>query len=103
MSDEATADPAKTNKGKAVYEFLWGSPGLFLFVAMGLFLTSKNTADEERAWLVYGLAWVPTVLMGLWSLVARKKPHMPTAALLPVAYAVVGVPALVFHGDVLPF
>ncbi len=88
---------------QSVYENIWGSPALFVFVAGSLFLTSKSHERDESAWLVYFAGWAPLLLIGVWSLLARRKPDIPAA---PIGLGILvagGLYFLLLEHESLPF
>lgn len=93
----------KKSLTQSVYDNLWGSPALFVFVAGSLFLTSKTFERDESAWLVYFAGWAPLILMGVWCLLARRKPDIPAA---PIGLGILvagGLYFLLLEHESLPF
>jgi hypothetical protein len=93
----------KKSLTQSVYDNIWASPALFFFVSGSLFLTSKSHERDEIAWFVYLAGWAPPILMGLWCLLARRKPDIPAA---PIGLGILvagGFFHLLLHHDSLPF
>ncbi|MFG2195945.1 hypothetical protein [Streptomyces sp. NPDC048639] len=93
----------KQSPAEGAWEFLWGSPGLFLFVSMVLFIMRRSEKQVEVAWNLYLVAWAPLVVMGIVSLLLRKKPHMSSLKVTLVLLVVLGAFNLLVHRDSFPY
>ncbi|SCK08363.1 hypothetical protein H181DRAFT_00364 [Streptomyces sp. WMMB 714] len=87
---------------QAVYDNIWASPVLFVFVSLSLFLSPHDHGGNMTAWAVYFAGWAPPVLMGLRCLKSGRKPDLPAA---PIGLAVLaggGLCNFLLHNQSLP-
>ncbi|QTT72681.1 hypothetical protein J7W19_03820 [Streptomyces mobaraensis NBRC 13819 = DSM 40847] len=97
--DTGEASRASATRPGRMWEFLWGSPGLFSLTSMILFVGRWDRA----AWNVYLLGWTPLGVMGLVSLLTHRKPHLPGLGAGLVLLVALGVFNALVHGDGYPY
>jgi hypothetical protein len=97
---ERSMQQQKESRIRSIENNVWALPVWFCMASGSLFL---RRGGGDWPWFIYFAGWATFILMGLWSLLALRKPAIPSAPIALAALVVSGILFLYWQHDSLPF